>query len=64
MTEHDVQRTAQVLIDRHGDEALRVATERAEILATEGDQEASKGWQQVVARIRELRTLVVPFSIC
>jgi hypothetical protein len=64
MTEHDVQRTAQALIDRHGDNALRVATERAEVLAAQGDHEACRTWQQVATRIRELRTLVVPFAIC
>jgi hypothetical protein len=64
MTEHDVQRTAQMLIDRHGDDALRVATERAEALAAQGNAEAGKDWRQVVTRIRDLRTLVVPFSIC
>ena len=64
MTEHDVQRAAQTLIDRHGDDALRVATDRADGLAAQGDHEGGKAWQAVATRIRELRTLVVPFSIC
>lgn len=64
MTEHDVQRTAQILIDRHGDDALRVALDRADGLAAQGDHGGGKDWQAVATRIRELRTLVVPFSIC
>jgi hypothetical protein len=64
MTEHDTQRTAQALIDRHGDDALRVAMDRADALAAQGDHEGGKAWQAVATRIRELRTLVVPFAIC
>lgn len=64
MTEHEIQRTAQMLIDRHGDDALRVAMDRADGLAAQGDPEACKAWQAVATRIRELRTLVVPFAIC
>jgi hypothetical protein len=64
MTEHDIQRTAQTLIDRHGDDALRIATDQADVSAAAGDPQASNDWQAVATRIRELRTLVVPFSIC
>jgi hypothetical protein len=64
MTEHDVQRTAQLLIDRHGDDAARVATDRADLLAAEGNADAANDWRLVAARIGDLRTLVVPFSIC
>lgn len=64
MTEHDIQRTAQTLIDRHGDDAWRVATDRADAFAAQGDDAARKDWHAVAAKIRELRTLVVPFSIC
>jgi hypothetical protein len=64
MTEHDIQRTAQTLIDRHGDDALHVATNRADAAAAQGDHAAGKDWRAVVDKIRELRTLVVPFSIC
>ena len=64
MTEHEIQRTAQTLIDRHGDDASRVATDRADAFAAQGDHAASKDWHAVAAKIRDLRTLVVPFSIC
>jgi hypothetical protein len=64
MTEHEIQRTAQQLIDRHGDDAPGVASRRAEELAAAGDLEGAAGWQAVAARIRDLRTLVVPFAIC
>ena len=64
MTEHEIQRTAQLLIDRHGDDAPAVATRRAEELAAAGDHQGAAGWQAVATRIRDLRTLVVPFAIC
>jgi hypothetical protein len=64
MTDHEIQRTAQQLIDRHGDDAAGVATRRAAELAAAGDHEGATGWHAVAARIRELRTLVVPFAIC
>jgi hypothetical protein len=64
MTEHDIQRTAQQLIDRHGDDAAGVATRRAETLAAAGDLDGAAGWQAVATRIHDLRALVVPFAIC
>lgn len=64
MTEHDIQRTAQQLIDRHGEDAASVATRRAAAFAAAGDHDSAAGWQSVATRIRDLRTLVVPFAIC
>jgi hypothetical protein len=63
-SDHHLQRTAQTLIDRHGDDALRVATDRAAAAAAQGDPAASRDWRAIAAKIRELRTLAVPFSIC
>jgi hypothetical protein len=43
MTEHDIQRAAQQLIDQHGDDAAGVATRRAEALTAAGDLDGAAG---------------------
>jgi hypothetical protein len=64
MTRQEIERTAQRLIDRHGPDAPRVATQRAVDLAAQGDDEGQRAWRTVATRIGELRRSVVPFAIC
>ena len=54
MNEVDIWRTAAFLLKEHGNEAGLIATERADILLSEGNRALSFAWMRIVQAIREL----------
>ena len=51
----DILRAANVMIDKHGDEASRRATRRANDLEKGGDNSGCAIWRQIVTAIEELQ---------
>jgi hypothetical protein len=52
--ELDIWRVAVLMLKRHGDEAVRESTERAEELAAVGDAVGAAFWFRVVDAIEQL----------
>ena len=50
----DIYRTAKLLIDRHGDDAVIEAAMRADKMLEAGDVEGQTVWKRVLAAIDEL----------
>ena len=61
-TPRDTYRLAQVLVDRHGDNAVFVAAAIAEELHDEGNEAGNKAWKQVVKAIIDLIEDVPPID--
>ncbi len=51
----DIYRTAQLLIDQHGDDAILEAAMRADEMLDKGDLDGRAVWRQVLAAIEELQ---------
>jgi hypothetical protein len=52
----DTYRTANVLLKQYGDEALSIATKRANALADQDDIEGAAVWLGVIRAIKELKS--------
>jgi len=50
----DVWRSAHLLLQQHGKEALVIATERSDALLDSGDTSGSRVWMQIVRAIIDL----------
>ena len=48
-------RTAQTLIERHGDQALKFAESQAERLERTGSESSAVEWRDVIAAIRRIQ---------
>ena len=48
-------RTAEMLIERHGDEALKFAEAQAERLERAGSESSAVDWRDVIAAIRRIQ---------
>jgi hypothetical protein len=64
MTKREIERCARELIEHHGPAAAAEAEARAGEAVTRADDAAQADWQQVAARIRELRAGTIPSSFC
>ena len=51
----DIYRAANLVIDRHGDDAALYAAARTAVLAGEGDDEGAEVWRQITAAVDELQ---------
>lgn len=54
-SELDIYRAANVLIDRHGEDAVRHATARASELVAAGEVDGGRTWQHIVLAVHALR---------
>ena len=54
MTELDIWRSANILLNRYGGEAVIVATKRADALLDQGDPEGCSAWVRIAKAIAEL----------
>jgi hypothetical protein len=54
ISDPDIFRAAELLIDQHGDDAPIRASERAEELLTAGDAEGAVVWRRILEAIEEL----------
>ena len=50
----DIWRSAKIPVDRHGDDALTVAEQRARDMVSQGDGEGLAVWKRINTAIREL----------
>lgn len=50
----DIYRSARLLVKRHGDDAVRYAAERADVLARAGDEDGRVVWRRIAAAVEEL----------
>ena len=55
ISDHDLWRAAQLLVNRHGDDAGIVAAQRVDELAREGDFEGAAVWTSILRVVEELR---------
>jgi hypothetical protein len=53
----DIYRTASLLLKQYGDEALSIATKRANALADQDDIEGAAVWLSVIRAIKELKSI-------
>jgi hypothetical protein len=51
----DIYRAANLISDRHGEEAALYAAARTAVLAGEGDEEGAAVWRQITAAVEELQ---------
>ena len=51
----DIYRSAKMLIDRHGGDAVTEASKRADRLSDAGDLDGAAVWRRIVAAIGELQ---------
>jgi hypothetical protein len=54
MNESDIWRCAQLLIKRHGAEAVFIATTRADALLDQGDVQGASAWLRISKAITDL----------
>ena len=54
MTERDIWRSANILLKRHGGEALFIASKQADALLDQGDHEGCSAWVRIAKAITEL----------
>ena len=52
----DIYRTANVLISAYGDQALSIATKRAEALSEQDDIDSAAVWLGVIRAIKALKS--------
>ena len=50
----DIYRSAKLLIDQHGDEAVIQAAYQADAMLDKGDLDGAAVWRRIVAAINEL----------
>jgi hypothetical protein len=55
ISDRDILRTANVLLQRRGGEALSYAAGKAADYAFKGDQQGALTWKRIIEAIRELR---------
>jgi len=55
MNETDIWRIAGLLIEEYGEEAVSLATKRADAVLAEGDADAFTTWLQIVQAIETLQ---------
>ena len=53
--DHDVFTAARLLIDKHGDGAALMASQRAEQMLDQGDLDGAMVWRQILEGIDELQ---------
>ena len=51
----DIFRAAELVIDRHGDDAATRAAQRADELLEDGDVDGAAVWRRILAAVEELR---------
>jgi len=56
----DVYRAAKLLIDQNGEEAVIVASKRADQFLAEGDRDGQRLWMQIVKAVLELKNTTKP----
>lgn len=54
ISDHDLLRAAQLVINRHGEDAAIVAAQRVDELAREGDFEGAAVWTSILRVVEEL----------
>ncbi len=52
--ERDIWRTANLLIERHGSDALLIAALRADTMLANGDVDGQIVWKRIVRAVEEL----------
>ena len=52
----DIYRSAKLLIDRHGDDAVIEAAMKADKMLEQGDLDGLATWNRILRAIEELRT--------
>lgn len=57
MQEIDIWRTAQILMDAHGEEAVIQAAMRADACLDQGNLEGISVWKRVMAAIQDLQKM-------
>lgn len=55
--EREIWRTANLLLDQHGDKAPVIAAQRAQALLARGDLDRHRMWRRVLMAIEELRRM-------
>jgi hypothetical protein len=55
ITDLDMWRSANTLVEHHGDEATIVAAMRADALLGRGDMEGNRLWLRILAKVKELK---------
>jgi hypothetical protein len=55
--DHDLWQAAQLMIKRHGEDALVVAAQRADELFEEGDLDGAAVWRRITAAIEDLQRM-------
>jgi len=55
MNERDIWASANLLIEKHGDEAAAVAARRADHLFDRGDLEGAAIWRRIISAIEAIR---------
>ena len=55
ISDHDLWRTAQLLVIRHGDDAPIVAAQRADELFEQGDLDCAVVWRSILRAVEELQ---------
>ncbi len=53
--DRDIWAAAKILIDRHGDDAAIVASQRQDELLDEGDVDGANMWKAIIKAIEELQ---------
>jgi hypothetical protein len=64
MSDRDIRRCAQDMLDRDESSALARAAQCTAELAAQQDREGVETWRRIEAEIRQLRLCTVPFAIC
>ncbi len=54
-SEIDIYRSARLLIDQHGEDAVRHAATQADKLAEAGDREGRRVWLRILSAVKELQ---------
>lgn len=55
IADSDLWRAANLMIERHGDDAALVAAKRADELLAQGDSERQLVWKRILGAINELQ---------
>lgn len=56
----DIWRTAKLMIDKHGDDALIQAAMRADEMLAAGDMDGRATWHRIIRAIEELQAQTPP----
>lgn len=57
ISDPDIWRAAQFLINRHGEDAPAFAAQRADELSTEGDHDGAAVWRRILHAVEELQRM-------